>query len=128
MSRTAIFPYTRTHTHTRARAACVFNCHVLFSSRTPQGDDVCRAVWLQDTGSQPRPQSEERDTGQATGGMGEVAEEALGAGEGFMPYPLRAAAILEDAYQVGGSTLTRKINPVVVWQDRNSKYTSYSFV
>ncbi|CAM9780477.1 unnamed protein product, partial [Ectocarpus fasciculatus] len=90
-----------------------------------QGDEVCRAVWMRDTGARPYPRPRKRrgTSGAAaaattaaaaattTGGVGKDAQENNEDGEtdldeddeegpvGLEPYPLRAAAILEDAYQ-----------------------------
>lgn len=96
-----------------------------------QGDEVCRAVWMQDTGARPYPRPKRRRGGvpgvapsapapapaPVPAAAAAVAENANfqeddvreipaaeGAEEdegpaGLVPYPLRAAAILEDAYQ-----------------------------
>ncbi|CAM9239974.1 unnamed protein product [Ectocarpus sp. 8 AP-2014] len=88
-----------------------------------QGDEVCRAVWMRDTGARPYPRPRKRrgTSGAAaaaaaaaattTGGVGKDAQENHEDGEtdvdedddegpvGLEPYPLRAAAILEDAYR-----------------------------
>ncbi|CBN78492.1 DDHD domain-containing protein [Ectocarpus siliculosus] len=86
-----------------------------------QGDEVCRSVWMRDTGARPYPRPRKRrgTSGAAaaaaatttTGGVGKDAQEDHEDGEtdvdedyhegpvGLEPYPLRAAAILEDAYR-----------------------------
>lgn len=80
-----------------------------------QGDEVCRAVWMQDTGARtyPRPKRANSGTpGAAAGATSDKAntqdddgreieeeEEEEEGPVGLVPYPLRAAAILEDAYQ-----------------------------
>ncbi|CAM9574706.1 unnamed protein product [Ectocarpus sp. 13 AM-2016] len=85
-----------------------------------QGDEVCRAVWMRDTGARPYPRPRKRrgTSGAAAaaaattmGGVGKDAQENPEDGQtdldedddegpvGLEPYPLRAAAILEDAYR-----------------------------
>lgn len=68
-----------------------------------KGDEVCRAVWMQDTGGTPYPRPKRRRKGVEGAAEGEAAsgwrEDEEGP-IGLEPYPLRAAAILEDAYQV----------------------------
>lgn len=77
-----------------------------------QGDEVWRAVWMLDMGSSPYPRpagrtgvpTEGAAAGHEKGGWGgqeDDGEELEEEGPvGLEPYPLRAAAILEDAYQV----------------------------
>lgn len=55
---------------------------------------------MQDTGSRPPSRSPARPKQEGKEGAdGDGGDEGAG-GDGLIPYPLRAAAILEDAYQV----------------------------
>lgn len=66
-----------------------------------QGDDVCRAVWMQDTGSERQARPPDPGVQSSAEAVGDAEERAVEPGlGGLQPFPKRAAAILEDAYQV----------------------------